>query len=75
VARPLDQATGRVTARLRVGGFSSALAVTTHEVWVAVTRPSGPGDVVRVYARTLRVEARIRVGEGPVSLVSGLGSI
>jgi DNA-binding beta-propeller fold protein YncE len=71
----VDPATGRVASRLHLGGISTALAVTAHEVWVAVIPQNGPGDIVRVDASTMRVEARIRVGDGPVSVASGLGSI
>ena len=71
----IDPSSDRVVAAIAVGGTVVGIAVGAGSVWV--TRPEdGPGQVVRIDARTNRVSgAPIVVGPGPLQVTYGQGAV
>jgi YVTN family beta-propeller protein len=68
----VDPSSGRVKARIGVGGYPFGLAYGARSVWVGSRYLA---RVTRVNARTNRPQARIRVGSAPYALAFGAGSV
>ena len=68
----VDLTAGRVRRVVAVECCAIGVAARGDDVWVTVPR-DGPGEVVRIAARTGRIVARIPVGNGPgpIALAGG----
>jgi YVTN family beta-propeller protein len=75
----VDPSTGRIGARIGVGGYTRGILAAGGSIWIAAARPiswtKSHGVVMRLDAATGRVLAVIRTGTWAAGLAAGAGGV